>query len=128
MSISVRVTDGRYQPLVTCDACGKRITDPTMAVVVFDLRGDSDDRAPLFAHKGACDRDVASRRIEEAGGFPGWNEFGTWIANLLHNSGLSGPELEHALRLRPAWGAAPLALPAAVLPRLREALDVLEGS
>ena len=94
MSITVSVIGGRYAPMVLCDTCGKALTNPGMAVVAYDLRGEG-DREPIMAHKGAC-HEVVDKRIRDEGGFPGWSELGTWIANLLHNAGLDDDELARA--------------------------------
>lgn len=45
--------------------------------------------------------------------------------SLVLASGFGGGDTAEPF-LRPGWGSSPLALPASVLPRLREALDALE--
>lgn len=91
----VRPIDGRSTPLAICGSCREPISIPGMAAVVFDMR-EQHDRQPILAHKGNC-HDTAEGRIRDAGGFPGWTEFGVWMAQLLHNSNLLGPALEHAI-------------------------------
>ncbi len=95
MSFTVRMLEGRYTPLALCDACGQRITDPAMAVVAYDMQGEG-DRTPQLAHKGRC-HDALDGRIRAAGGFPGWNGFDRWMADLLFNAGLQGNALARAL-------------------------------
>jgi hypothetical protein len=94
VSVTVSVIDGRYAPQVICDTCGQAITRPAMAAVVYNMEGKG-DRTCLFVHKGPC-HDAADERIRAAGGFPGWDELGTWVANLLHNTGFDDDELARA--------------------------------
>ena len=93
--IAIHMIDGRFVPLLTCETCGRRIEDPEMAVVVFDLHARA-RQIPRFAHKGVC-HDAADERIRQAGGYPGWNECGRWMMDLLHNTGLHGEALERAV-------------------------------
>lgn len=93
--ITVRLIEGRYTPLVLCDHCGRRITEPGLAAVAYDLRGTA-DRQPFFAHKGRC-HDAIDEAIETDGGMAGWGEFRRWMVDLLHNAGLHGDELDSAV-------------------------------
>lgn len=95
MSFTVRRIEGRSVPMALCDTCGKRLTDPQLAVVVFDMNKRED--APRLAHKGKC-HDWQEQKIEGEAGFAGWNEYGRWMADLLHNTGLRGESLQRAIQ------------------------------
>jgi hypothetical protein len=90
MSIAIHMIEGRFCPLVTCDTCAKRITDPTMAAVVFEMNPSTGTTAPRFVHKGRCHEAMDARMESPEGYRPGWNELHRWMADLMHNVGLHG--------------------------------------
>jgi len=99
--IAVRVLDGRSCPVIVCDTCGRPITDPGMAAVVWDMTQQG-DRLPSLVHKGAC-HDALDHGIKGEGGFPGWAELSRWFVDLLHNSGLHGDRLDRAISDAEQW-------------------------
>jgi hypothetical protein len=96
MSIAILFDLGGHRPAVTCDTCGGDITDPGMAVVLYDPY-QTDPITPWFAHKGNCERDAYYRYREERHGKPTWMEFTLWMAQLLNACGLDETRLRQSL-------------------------------
>lgn len=99
--IAIHLIEGRYCPLLTCDACHRRITNAALANVVFDMNARPSS-TPRFAHKGVC-HDSIDNDIRKAGGFPGWEECRHWFVNLLHNTALHGTALDEAVKRAHEW-------------------------
>jgi uncharacterized protein YndB with AHSA1/START domain len=81
--------NGRTVPIVCCDVCGSWIDDAGLGAAVFASLGDEGDTKEVrLVHKGAChDKDEA--RLREHGMSAGWQELKRFLADLLHNTGLS---------------------------------------
>jgi hypothetical protein len=70
----------RYVSVVTCDTCGKRITDSTMAAAL-----DGPGRVAWHVHKGRC-HDDAERRARAHG----WMTLRDHLDQIVHNSQMPG--------------------------------------
>lgn len=85
--IKIHYTNGRNVPIMSCDICGTWIEDAGEAAAVFCTpKGNGDTVEVLHVHKRGC-HDAAELRL---GGRRtcSWEELGTHMLNLTHNTGL----------------------------------------
>ena len=80
--IAIQKADGRYRPVVVCDQCGRAIDDAFGATAVASAAPEGTTAQAFHVHKGACDRDLASR----LDGLAGSEELAVHLIELLRNS------------------------------------------
>lgn len=87
--IQIECIGGRACPVISCDDCGQRITDATMAGVVWPLGGRREllkwDDGVVFP-RFLCKTGDCLARCD----WP-WGELDVWLVQLVHNLGLSTP-------------------------------------
>ena len=95
--IAIHFIEGLSCPFFVCDVCGKRITDPLMAMAIWgeqaERRGLGDDGTslvPARVHKGACWQLFASRLPK--GQMLMDEQLSEHVESLLTNSGLRARE------------------------------------
>jgi hypothetical protein len=86
MGIQIRLEDSLHCPRVICDTCGHPIDNCELGNVCFP-----DESAPVFVHKGACDRSQPKGRQ-----YP-WMELRHFILFLCNNVGYRGRVARQAL-------------------------------
>jgi hypothetical protein len=89
--IKILYLNGRYNPVLVCDHCDKRIEDAELALAVnVRPKGDKDETLDCYhVHKGDCDRSL-ERKLGQVGTI----ELTTHLVHLTHNSGLTPSDLK----------------------------------
>ena len=88
--IRILHSDSRYYPLMYCDCCEERITEPGMAMVMFDADpAEGQTCGVIHLHKGSCDRAMQ----QKVGNKFGWAELSHHVCDLVANIGLPPTKL-----------------------------------
>jgi hypothetical protein len=96
--VEIHFVEGRSCPVIVCDMCGERLSDPGKAAAVFANFGESGGKVrALLVHKGKIDgrtcHEEAEALIRKEGGNAGWHEMKAFLADLVHNAGFPAKEL-----------------------------------
>ena len=92
--IKTLYSEGRYIPMVVCDACKKPITDADMGLALNKSRDLIEGQfvETFHAHKGDCDRQLEKRIDPKFGS--GSTELARHLFQVTHNAGVTRAKLE----------------------------------
>src|SRR4051794_4614121 len=89
--IVMMIKRNRTAPLILCDHCQERITDPQRSLACWDDPKGEDLPTPVFhLHKGDCDSGF------NKGQHRPWQEMSTHLVYLTHNTGLPAEKIIEA--------------------------------